>query len=67
MKAIALAFGMCMALSGCVAPEEPDRPSVARAAPVPSPAASSTQFEAAPRPNRAIGRPAGDEIIRVAK
>lgn len=57
--------GLGMVLAGCVAPEEPAPPQVSRPA-APSPSEPSTaKFEDAPIPNRKLGAPTGDSVIRI--
>ena len=55
---------LLLTLAACVAPEQPDPPKLVRTAPAVD--TSSATYEAAPTPNRRIGRPTGDEIIRIA-
>lgn len=54
-------------LAGCVAPEEPVAPAANRSAASAAPAPSSAKLEDAPVPNRKMGAPAGDSIIRIQK
>ena len=53
------------ALTGCVAPEEPAPPRVNHSAAAAAPAPAGSKLEDAPIPNRKMGAPAGDSIIRV--
>ena len=54
------------ALAGCVAPEEPPPPRRS-ATTVNKPAISTADFEDAPRPNRKMGAPGSDSIIRMGR
>ena len=56
---------LAVAMTGCVAPEAPPtpRPSPAAAA---KPAISTAGYEDAPLPNRKLGTPAADSVIRIA-
>lgn len=53
-------------VAGCVAPEAPPppRPKPSAAA---KPAVSTADFEDAPRPNRKMGAPSGDSIIKMGR
>ena len=53
-------------LAGCVAPEEPPPPR-RTATTVSKPAVSTADFEDAPRPNRKMGAPSNDSIIRMGR
>ncbi len=59
-----IAAALALSLAGCIAPEEPEPPKLVRPAVTSAP--SSANFEAAPTPNRGLGRPAIDDVIRVA-
>lgn len=65
MKFFPLGISVAVGLAGCVAPEQPPPKHIAVSAtrPVPSGAA----FEDAPLPNRKVGGPTNDSIIRMAR
>jgi hypothetical protein len=52
-------------LAGCIAPEAPPAPRVSPAA-AEKPAVSTAGYEDAPLPNRQLGAPKQDSVIRVA-
>lgn len=56
---------LAVALIGCVAPEDPPAPRQSPSAAT-KPAVSTAGYEDAPLPNRKLGAPAPDTVIRIA-
>ncbi len=58
--------GLAAALAGCVAPEAPPPPRITPSAAT-KPAVSTAGYEDAPLPNRKMGMPNADSVIKVAR
>ncbi len=56
---------VALVLAGCVAPEAPPAPRTSSAVET-KPAVSTAGYEDAPLPNRKLGSPSSESIIRVA-
>ena len=54
-----------LVLAGCVAPEEPAPTRVSRPAAPAISEPSTAKFEDAPMPNRKLGAPTNDSVIRI--
>jgi hypothetical protein len=65
VRLLAALTGLGVVLAGCVAPEEPAPPQASRLATPAASQPSTAKFEEAPVPNRKVGGPTGDSVIRV--
>lgn len=65
MRNVPLWIGVAIGLAGCVAPEAPPPKHIVP--PPARPVASGVTFEDAPLPNRKVGGPTNDSVIRLAR